>query len=446
MGGSDGFRLTLKGASGQEFKPNNLMYSFDEKLSLSGLFQRIDNFLAKGLDEAIAVHRDKAKQEQTELETVRAAMGKEFSQKEELVLTRENHSAVIRELQRMQDQPGYVSTWTPKTASGDDVSAVPPNMGGAQEEPKVPVSEDSAVSESSPAKKEALYQKLVYNDKDGTSEYSVSNQHNGHILDGFVVRRTFYNQQVGSLGRSLYDDGHWYTTATAPAGLGLKHFATQEEALQVVRNNARERGLQEGSQVHPQAFGTTKLTFGKGNDKIEYTAFDHKSYHTLERAHYRESARYPVYLMCDDNLWRIPQCIHKNVKTRKFSSSEEALAFARRDAIEQGVQITESTSLENNYHARLEEAGFHATGKDFFGKNEYSSIFKAGDGGIYSLRLFQHEDKIGFHSQYEKDNFIDGKRTVKAVFDSLDEALDFVGGYHVPQEHLSQETPRMRMR
>ena len=266
MGGSDGFRLTLKGAGGQEFKPNNLIYSFDEKFSLSGLFQRIDNFLAKGLDESITVHRDKARQEQAELETVKAAMGKEFSQKKELALTRENHSAVIRELQRMQDQPGYVSTWTPKTAywnvverspqpgyvstwtpktaSEDDVPAVPPNMNEVQEEPKVPVSDDSVVPENPPAKKEALYQKVAYSDKDGTSEYSVSNQHNGHILDGFIVRRTFFNRQVGSLGRSLYDDGRWYTTATAPAGLGLRQFATQEEALQIARRDAAERGLQ----------------------------------------------------------------------------------------------------------------------------------------------------------------------------------------------------------
>ena len=32
----------------------------------------------------------------------------------ELELTRENHAAVIRELQRMQDDPDYVSHWQPK--------------------------------------------------------------------------------------------------------------------------------------------------------------------------------------------------------------------------------------------------------------------------------------------------------------------------------------------
>ena len=71
---------------------------------------------------------------------------------------------------------------------------------------------------------------------------------------------------------------------------------------------------------------------------------------------------------------------------------------------------------------------------------------KASDGGMFSFRLFQDEGKIGLRSQYEKDNLIDGNRTVKAVFDSLDEALNFVGDYHVPQEcrNVHQETPRMR--
>jgi DUF1680 family protein len=39
----------------------------------------------------------------------------EFQQKDELALTRENHAAVMRELKRMQDEPGYVSAWEPKT-------------------------------------------------------------------------------------------------------------------------------------------------------------------------------------------------------------------------------------------------------------------------------------------------------------------------------------------
>jgi hypothetical protein len=43
-------------------------------------------------------------------------LGQDFSQKDELTLTRENHDAVMRELRRMQDEPNYVSAWEPKTA------------------------------------------------------------------------------------------------------------------------------------------------------------------------------------------------------------------------------------------------------------------------------------------------------------------------------------------
>jgi hypothetical protein len=51
--------------------------------------------------------------------TVQAALGQEFQQKDELTLTRENHAAVMRELKRMQDEPGYVSAWEPKTVLAD---------------------------------------------------------------------------------------------------------------------------------------------------------------------------------------------------------------------------------------------------------------------------------------------------------------------------------------
>ena len=116
MGSGDGFCFIMKGAGNREFQPGNLIYSFEDKLSLSGLFQRMDNFLNAGLEKYIENQRQDAKLEQEELETVNQALGKEFPQKEELVLARENHAAVIRELQRMQEDSSYVSEWKPKEA------------------------------------------------------------------------------------------------------------------------------------------------------------------------------------------------------------------------------------------------------------------------------------------------------------------------------------------
>lgn len=113
--GGYGFRLALKGMGDQEFQPENLAYGFDEKFSLSGMFQRLGNFLDKGnVEQAFQTYQGNVRQEMAELDTVNAALGQDFPQKDELALVRENHGAVMRELKRMQDEPGYVSEWEPK--------------------------------------------------------------------------------------------------------------------------------------------------------------------------------------------------------------------------------------------------------------------------------------------------------------------------------------------
>ena len=79
------------------------------------MFQRLDNFLGKGLEESFAASEKRILGEANELRTAQAALGLEFPQKEELDLVRENHAAVMRELKRMQDDPAYVSSWEPRT-------------------------------------------------------------------------------------------------------------------------------------------------------------------------------------------------------------------------------------------------------------------------------------------------------------------------------------------
>ena len=115
--GGDGFRLALKGTGEQNFQPDNLVYGFDEKFSLSGMFQRLDNFFEKGLDTLYQNYQNSARQEMAEMDTVKAALGQEFPQQGELALVRENYSAVMRELKRMQDEPGYVSEWEEHTVN-----------------------------------------------------------------------------------------------------------------------------------------------------------------------------------------------------------------------------------------------------------------------------------------------------------------------------------------
>ncbi len=235
-GGKDGFQLSLLGAEEREFRPGNLFYDFEENLSLSGLFQRIDNFLAKGLDESITTQRENARQEKAELETVKSALGQEFPLQEELALVRENHNSVIRELQRMQDDASYVSTWTPKTSLTDEqqtTTAAPPKEDCASIAPPVTLPEKQLHT-------------LKYGEGEGRSEYTVSNQHNGHTLkEGYVLRRTYFNSHVGSLGSRLYEDGKWHSTTTAPQGVKLRLFASLEEGLAAAREDAARRGLKE---------------------------------------------------------------------------------------------------------------------------------------------------------------------------------------------------------
>ena len=112
---AEGFRFALKGCGDQEFLPDNLIYTYDDNVSLSGWFQRMDNFLDRGLEQAFQSYKGNVEREIAELATVQTALGQDFAQKDDLTLTRENHAAVMRELKRMQDEPGYVSSWEPKT-------------------------------------------------------------------------------------------------------------------------------------------------------------------------------------------------------------------------------------------------------------------------------------------------------------------------------------------
>ena len=280
------------------------------------------------------------------METVKAALGKEFPQQEELNLTRENHSAVMRELQRMQDDANYVSTWTPKTSLAD---------GQTTAEAPQP-QEDSAAAESPAKQPEKQYYKLTYGEGEGRTEYLVTNQHNGTIRDKYMLHRTYFSEHVGSLGQGMYEDGQWHTTSNAPRGVHLKRFETAEEALTAAREDAARRGLKETPPAETAA---------------------------------------PV-----------------------------------------------SALNGETFRERLARAGFHPTGSDFYGKDEHSRTMDAGDGGIFQMRIFQTaDDQTGLRIQYEKHNLIDGSRTVNAQFATLDEALDFVGGYQTPAERPATPAP-----
>ena len=108
------FLFTLKGAGAMRY-PANLRYVFGEPFSLSGFFQRVDNFLDKRLDQVWEEAQTLAQRELAERATVEAQIGEGFPQADELELVRRNHDAVMRELKHMQDDKEYVSGWVPMT-------------------------------------------------------------------------------------------------------------------------------------------------------------------------------------------------------------------------------------------------------------------------------------------------------------------------------------------
>lgn len=356
FGGKEGFRIVVTGTDGQEFKPDNLVYLFDDKLSLSGLFQRMDNFLAKGFEEAMEKFRETCRHEKAELETTREALGREFPQKEELTLARENHSAIIRELQRMQDDASYVSHWTPKTSdAGADTT---PAEETRQETPDAPFSMADAA---------------------------------------------------------------------------------------------------------PKDHRVCTLTFGEQGDQTEYAVTHSPVGYLLNRSHVRETTRWPIHCLYDDNLWHSLVKGPPGVRFKQFESREDALNFARQDAALLGFadamthpekDLSAASATEgDSYRQAMEKAGFRPSGMDFYGKQEHELKVETGDGGIFELRIFQTEEgKVGLRVQYEKDHIINGARTVHASFDTLKETLDYASIYKNMAETQNitappvQETFSMRMR
>ena len=316
----------------------------------------MDNFLAKGFDEAMEKFRETCRHEKAELETTREALGREFPQKEELTLARENHSAIIRELQRMQDDASYVSHWTPKTSdAGADTT---PAEETRQETPDAPFSMADAA---------------------------------------------------------------------------------------------------------PKDHRVCTLTFGEQGDQTEYAVTHSPVGYLLNRSHVRETTRWPIHCLYDDNLWHSLVKGPPGVRFKQFESREDALNFARQDAALLGFadamthpekDLSAASATEgDSYRQAMEKAGFRPSGMDFYGKQEHELKVETGDGGIFELRIFQTEEgKVGLRVQYEKDHIINGARTVHASFDTLKETLDYASIYKNMAETQNitappvQETFSMRMR
>lgn len=108
----DRVEFTVKGE--RKYSPENLTYHKDDKFSVTGFIQRLDNF-ANDFEERIVSANEKKDNELAECVKAKADLGRPFAQLRELELTRKNLGDVMAELRKMQDNAAYVSTWQPAT-------------------------------------------------------------------------------------------------------------------------------------------------------------------------------------------------------------------------------------------------------------------------------------------------------------------------------------------
>lgn len=92
--------------------PGNLTYDKDDKFSVSGFINRLDNYL-DSFDEEIPDIEYQRKKDRIELEKLRQEVGKPFTDMAKLEMLRKDASEVMVELKKMQADDNYVSNWKP---------------------------------------------------------------------------------------------------------------------------------------------------------------------------------------------------------------------------------------------------------------------------------------------------------------------------------------------
>lgn len=104
-------QFVLSGGSGLH-TPLNLFFKKDEKISIGGLFQRVDNYLngfEKRIDEALERKSKKAQ----ELDTAQKSLGQPFPQMWLLEALRRDNRVVLEEINKVKKAEGYHSAWVP---------------------------------------------------------------------------------------------------------------------------------------------------------------------------------------------------------------------------------------------------------------------------------------------------------------------------------------------
>jgi N12 class adenine-specific DNA methylase/predicted RNA methylase len=106
------FRVTGAG----DYESDNLRYKADEKFSVTGFLTRVDNYLGT-FEWRIREAQDLLAREASELEKAKQELLKPFAQMAQLEDLRADVRDVMAELQRIQADDSYVSTWRPRSAA-----------------------------------------------------------------------------------------------------------------------------------------------------------------------------------------------------------------------------------------------------------------------------------------------------------------------------------------
>ncbi|TSP10973.1 helicase [Cupriavidus campinensis] len=114
--------FALRGTA--SYSPPSLSYLKEDKFSMTGFIQRMDNIL-NSIEEDVDQVAQRYQRELDELAKVKIELGKPFPQHRELELARKNTAEVMMELRKMQDNPEYVSDWEPAT-----LESIPGETGG----------------------------------------------------------------------------------------------------------------------------------------------------------------------------------------------------------------------------------------------------------------------------------------------------------------------------
>ncbi len=109
--------FSLKGE--HEYQPNNLAYKKDDKFSVSGFLQRLDNYVDSFERQISDVHAKLAR-DQAELEKAKEQLSRPFKDMSKLERLRKDNSEILIELKKMQKDESYVSTWKPSGERQDE--------------------------------------------------------------------------------------------------------------------------------------------------------------------------------------------------------------------------------------------------------------------------------------------------------------------------------------